>query len=60
MGRNQKGGQKVKMGGKFAGSANFHKLAKFHRGCENFVTLSKLARLLLELSASAMFFALKL
>ena len=59
MGRTQKGGQKVKMGGKFAGSANFHRLVKFRRGCENFVTISKLSRLLLELSASTMFFCIE-
>ena len=49
MGRNQKEGQKVKRGEKFAGSENFH------RGCKIFATLAKLARLLLELFAYALF-----
>ena len=62
MGRNQKGSQKVQRGRKVQkgqesskGSANFRRPAKFRRGCEIFTTLAKLARLLLEICAFALF-----
>ena len=56
MGRNQKGGQKVKRGRKVRRVFKISHPVKFCRGCEIFATLAKFAMLLFEIFAYAIFF----